>query len=353
MPRRRRSPSPLGLTTGTGPCFLELSAIGKAARLQSRSALTAFTTLYAAMSLDWSPPESRDELLVFWSDRAYFMGQKVNGGTTLLAALQHLLPAPSAGITYLRPKETARLRVNQRVPPALLLGPGAATWGVLVSPASLGVPGKTGHYDESVVLDIHTWLHPPLMMLVATRSRTDLLFSREPGWTRARFSEVCDRVGLGPWQPCLYGFRHGGASHNLLMRHQSVAEVKKRGHWASDRSLRRYGKESLVMQKTNRIPRATLLYGLHIEAELVTVFHAAPSVASPAPASGRTGDALSVRRRPATRRGSPSGRSSGGSAPASGRRPGCPPSPRDRSFWSCSPVRGTSASRCAAKGSAC
>ena len=56
------------------------------------------------------------------------------------------------------------------------------------------------------------------------------------------------------------------------------------------------------MQETNKIPRATLLFGLHIEAELVTVFHAAPSVASPAPASGGTGGAPPVRRRPAARR---------------------------------------------------
>ena len=75
MPRRRRSPSPLGLTPGTGPGFLETSAIDKAARVQYRLAFTAFTTWRAAMSLYWSSPESLDELLVFWSDRAYFMGQ--------------------------------------------------------------------------------------------------------------------------------------------------------------------------------------------------------------------------------------------------------------------------------------
>ena len=318
-----------------------MSAIGKAARVQYRSALTASTTWCAAMSLDWSSPESLDELLVFRSDRAYLLGQKVNCGTMLLAALQHFLPASDprlpgplgrfrrslqgwnklspmrqrlpfpwvalmavigvlleekdvlaalylfiAFITYLRPGEIARLRVNQLVPPALHLGPGAATWGVLLSPASLGVPGKTGHYDESVVLDNHSWLHPFLLMMVANRPPTDLLFPLEPGWIRARFSEVCVRLGLGPLQPCLYGLRHGGASYDLLMRHRSVAEVKKRGRWASDQSLRRYGKESRVMQEANKLPKATLLFGLHIEAELVTVFHAAPSMASPAPVSG-------------------------------------------------------------------
>ena len=56
------------------------------------------------------------------------------------------------------------------------------------------------------------------------------------------------------------------------------------------------------MQENNKTPRATLSYGLHIEAEPVTVFHAAPSMASPAPVSGRTGGVPPGRRRPAAQR---------------------------------------------------
>ena len=146
MPRRRRSPSPLNevttwhgfrrVTPGTGPGFLEMSAIGMAARVQYCSATTAFTIRCAARRF-------------------------------------------------------------------------------------------TGHYDESVVLDNHSRLHPFLRMMVSHRPVSDRPFPLESEWIRARSSEVYDRLGLGPLQPCLYGLRHDGTS-------RSFAEVKKRGRSASD-----------------------------------------------------------------------------------------------------------------------
>ena len=72
---------------------MEMAAVGKAGLAQYRSALSIFMTWCAAMNLDWSSPETLHELLVFWADRMYFMGKKVNTGSLLLAALQHFSPA--------------------------------------------------------------------------------------------------------------------------------------------------------------------------------------------------------------------------------------------------------------------
>ena len=40
----------------------------------------------------------------------------------------------------------------------------------------------------------------------------------------------------------LYRMRHGGASHDIVSNQRSVLEVKKRGRWANDQSLKRYAK---------------------------------------------------------------------------------------------------------------
>ena len=40
----------------------------------------------------------------------------------------------------------------------------------------------------------------------------------------------------------LYRMRHRGASHDIVSNQRSMLEVKKRGRWANDQSLKRYAK---------------------------------------------------------------------------------------------------------------
>lgn len=48
------------------------------------------------------------------------------------------------------------------------------------------------------------------------------------------------RFGERGFTTCLYGLRHGGASHDTLNRLRSLQQVKERGRWVTDSSVRRY-----------------------------------------------------------------------------------------------------------------
>ena len=74
--------------------------------------------------------------------------------------------------------------------------------------------------------------------------------------------------GLSVLQPVVYSLRHGGASHDLLHQRRTVAEVKMRGRWHSDASVRRYGKLARAMKEANRLLPSTKKYGELVLAKL-------------------------------------------------------------------------------------
>ena len=98
MPRKRKEPKYTAARPGEAAGFLELGAIRPASQKLYRASLAGFMAWCTLMSLDWSSPESLDELLVFWADRMYFEGELVSTGNFLLAALQHHLPSVNAAL---------------------------------------------------------------------------------------------------------------------------------------------------------------------------------------------------------------------------------------------------------------
>ena len=97
----------------------------------------------------------------------------------------------------------------------------------------------------------------------------------------------------------MYGLRHGGASYDLLHKRRPLHSIKIRGRWTSDASLKRYAKESRLIQETHKIPRPTLEFGMAVEKPLELSFRVRPPVRSPmldsdAPAAGPR-----LRKRPA------------------------------------------------------
>ena len=80
-------------------------------------------------------------------------------------------------------------------------------------------------------------------------------------------------LGIDVLRPSLYSNRHGGASGDLLSRRRPVDEVKKRGRWRSDASLRRYGKETRLLSEMLKVPVATVNYGLNIQQSLEWYLH--------------------------------------------------------------------------------
>ena len=91
-----------------------------------------------------------------------------------------------------------------------------------------------------------------------------------------------ERVALGNQLcPCLYALRHGGASEDLLSRQRSISDVKARGGWTSDSSLRRYPKASRLLSELTKVHPDVLAYGVRILGLLPSLFLEAAPVPAP------------------------------------------------------------------------
>ena len=69
-----------------------------------------------------------------------------------------------------------------------------------------------------------------------------------------QFRGAAEACGVMELHPCLYGLRHGGASHDRLMDARPLAEVQQRGGWRSHASVRRYEKHGMVVQELMKLP---------------------------------------------------------------------------------------------------
>ena len=89
-------------------------------------------------------------------------------------------------------------------------------------------------------------------------------------------------LGLGRLRPCLYGLRHGGASEDLLTKARTVLDVKTRGRWSSDSSLKRYGKQTRLLSELQKVPQEVLHYGEQMARLPPSIFlHSHPAPAPP------------------------------------------------------------------------
>ena len=161
---------------------------------------------------------------------------------------------------YLRPSECLALHQFQLLEPLPALGPGYDRWSVLVHARELGRPGKTGEFDDTVVLDQPDllWLDEPLRSLRAARAPGEPLWSLDYEDLRGLFNGVVAELGLEAISPSLYALRHGGASHDRAMRFRSLEEVSKRGRWRSAMAVRCYEKHGRLAAQANKLPPATL-----------------------------------------------------------------------------------------------
>ena len=168
---------------------------------------------------------------------------------------------------YLRPNEALTLRGKQLVPPQR--GSSCKHWGLLLSPAEDLSPGKTGEFDESVLLDWHIFQSlSPLLLQWARKAKSQPIFQFGYAEFLKRFTLYRERAGLTRMGIHPYSLRHGGASHDRLEDLRGLQEVKKRGRWRADSSVRRYEKHTSVLKQLQEMPRDSLEFGLQIGREL-------------------------------------------------------------------------------------
>ena len=149
--------------------------------------------------------------------------------------------------TYLRPGELSRLASKSVILPRPSLGPDYHHASLLVHPWSHGRASKTGQFDESILLDSPSrpWLSKAVVQLKSKApARGPLLPFSYEAWV-VMWQQCGQMLGL-PRAP-LYVLRHTGASDDYLRHARSLADIKRRGRWISDSSVRRYEKAAKTM----------------------------------------------------------------------------------------------------------
>ena len=182
--------------------------------------------------------------------------------------LDALLMTALGADAYLRPGEVVSLTTASIIRAAPRVHADYRYTGILPAPTDQGLPTKVGNYDESILLNSPTrsWLGP-LLEAAATARETDSKHTRYPPLFRLSYAE-CDnafrsasrRTGLHPLRPVLYMLRHTGASCDMLHRRRPPAEIKRRGRWNSDMTLKRYEKHARAQAQLHRVSPMTLSY---------------------------------------------------------------------------------------------
>eukprot|EP00438_Fugacium_kawagutii_P013651 Skav213124 [mRNA] locus=scaffold107:139529:142876:+ [translate_table: standard] len=155
--------------------------------------------------------------------------------------------------TYIRTGEAMKLR-NQDLVRSTTLG---QMWAININPSEEGQTSKVGSLDESILLDspIMPYLGPALQT-IAVGTPQALLFPQGYQHLTRVWKQALVRLGLSPNYATLHQLRHSGASWDRLKRLRTTLEVKMRGRWASDSSLKRYDSHAKIAQLYEKLPVA-------------------------------------------------------------------------------------------------
>lgn len=166
---------------------------------------------------------------------------------------------------YLRPGEAFKLKERDLVPPALA----GQKWALNLHPSDRHEKSKIQLPDEAFALDSRDalWLGPLLAML-RTRQPDAPLFKCGYHEFKKSFEKAQAMIGFQVVRYVLYQARHGGPSHDRREQFQTMMEVKQRGRWQTEDSLRRYEaharlqqeelKESEAMRRRGRAAAASM-----------------------------------------------------------------------------------------------
>ncbi len=157
---------------------------------------------------------------------------------------------------YGRPREPLPLVVGDLFPP--VVGHSKyAVWGVRLHPFERGHASKAGAFDDSVLLDLFPicQLGQALEMLKGSRPPDEKLFNFTPKEWRQMLQAATMHLGLNTRKLSLYELRHSGPSNDLFHRRRSLNEVKRRGRWGFDGSVRRCEKRGRLAEQMSSLSR--------------------------------------------------------------------------------------------------
>lgn len=96
------------------------------------------------------------------------------------------------------------------------------------------------------------------------------------------FSQAVRTLGPGHTSASRYSLRHGGASDDMITKRRSIPEIKQRGGWSSDSSLKRYVKETRILSELNKVAPQVLHFADFGSSHLEQVFQS-PEIFPPLP----------------------------------------------------------------------
>ena len=190
-------------------------------------------------------------------------------------------------VTCLRPGELCGLQ------PANLIasGPRGASQrpsrALLLGAFELGRANKSNEFDESVVVDRPDlpWLNHYLGVL-KRRPRGAPVWDFSQEEYAHKLKTYATLSGVAVLEPDAYALRHGGASDDMLALRRPAADIKRRGRWKSDSSLRRYEKRAVAQLQVNMLSQDTLAYGLNVEKNLESLMMGLIKLPPPAALAG-------------------------------------------------------------------
>ena len=311
--------------------YLEQVSVKESTLVRYEKLATEFVARATRLKLDWVSDVELDAVLCQKMNWMFFEGQSAEEGSRLLAALKFFLPevsrlgpgslprttralgswrkmAPAnqgmpmpfvvlcaivgftlrrfrssvvgrnlalkwlvAFHTYMRPGEVDKLKCWQIVRPThRARAPPYTYYGVLLHPTEEKRPGKTGMWDEAILIDNEN-LFPALGSLLQTQKPHESCWLLSSADEIKAINEAIARLGLEDLGLCRYSMRHGGASHDLLTKSRSVEAVKRRGRWRSDSSLKRYGKETRILSELNKVAPQVIELGEAVAKDIVSL----------------------------------------------------------------------------------
>lgn len=152
---------------------------------------------------------------------------------------------------YARPGEVFDIRRRDLVE-SMALG---QTWAINLHPAEDLQSSKVDVSNETILLDCQEmpWLGAALSCQSTFPDASLLPTSYQQ--VTAAWNLAQKRLKLGKRSGVLYQLRHSGASWDRFKNYRSSLDVKLRGRWSSDHSLRRYEQHALVAQHYEELPR--------------------------------------------------------------------------------------------------
>jgi integrase len=154
---------------------------------------------------------------------------------------------------YLRPSEALALQKCDVVPPIKHDPVFGAKWGILLAPQESGRTTKTGKTDGSIDVGGHIRPYAKEVLAAVYENVPDgpLFEPVSLGQYECSFHCGMKEAELEQLQLTPHTLRHGGPSIDRATGDRTLADIKKRGQWATMDSVARYEKEVVLQRQVS------------------------------------------------------------------------------------------------------